>query len=172
MRIQYLIIFLALMTAVSLAQSSSNQTAGRDTGESSSRDTKVDISPPKDDAKNHPDSKAATADLEAPDSTAKANTSGVQEFHPFDPMKAMKDIQVGDFYFRRKNYRAALDRYQEALYYKDNDAGATYRLAECHEKMGDKADAKKYFEQYLKILPDGPKAKDARSSLERLAKAD
>jgi Flp pilus assembly protein TadD len=86
-------------------------------------------------------------------------------------MKALKDIEVGDYYFKRTNYKAALDRYKEALYYKDNDAVANFRLAVCQEKMGDKAEARKYYEQYLKILPEGPLAKDAHASLERLAKA-
>jgi len=97
-----------------------------------------------------------------------SDTTGVQEFHPWNPMKALKDIEVGDYYFKRKNYKAALDRYKEALYYKDNDAVATYRLAVCQEKLGDKAEARKNFEQYLKILPEGPLAKDARASIERL----
>jgi tetratricopeptide (TPR) repeat protein len=82
----------------------------------------------------------------------------------------MKDVEVGDFYFKRKNYHAALDRYKEALYYKDNDAVATFRLAVCLEKLGDPAEARKYYEQYLKILPEGPFAKEAQASLERLKK--
>ncbi len=135
---------------------------------SSSHDTRVDTSPPKDDAKNHPYSKAAVADIDVAD---EGDTSGVQEFHPWNPMKALKDIEVGDYYFKRKNYKAALDRYKEALYYKDNDAVASFRLAECQEKIGNKAVARKYYEQYLKILPEGPFAKDAHASLDRLAKA-
>lgn len=99
------------------------------------------------------------------------DASGVQEFHPWSPMKAMKDVEVGDYYFKRKNYKAALDRYKEALYYKDNDAIATFRLAVCQEKLGDKAEARKNYEQYLKILPEGPFAKDAHASLDKLAKA-
>jgi tetratricopeptide (TPR) repeat protein len=139
--------------------------------ESSSRDTRVDISPPKDDAKNHPDSKDAVAGLvgEGKRDTS-PDTSEVQEFHPWNPMKAMKDVEVGDYYFKRKNYRAALDRYKEALYYKDNDAVATFRLAVCQEKLGDPEEAKKFYEQYLKILPEGPLAKEAHDSLDRLAK--
>ena len=40
----------------------------------------------------------------------------VSEFHPWNPHKAAKDIEVGDYYFKeRKNYRAAADRYREAL---------------------------------------------------------
>ena len=175
MRIRFLIASLALLTSLGLAQDSSDKAtsdkpaAGNPQGgESSSRDTRIDISAPKDDAKSHPASKAAVADLEAPENT---DTSDVQEFHPWNPLKAKKDIEVGDFYFKRKNYKAALERYKGALYYKDNDAVASFRLAECQEKLGDKAEAKKYYAQYLKILPEGPLAKDARVSLDRLAKA-
>jgi tetratricopeptide (TPR) repeat protein len=154
------------------SQDSSNQDssrqadADREAQESSSRDTQTDIGPPQDDAKNHPYSKSAVADLEP---TPPADTTGVEEFHPWNPFKASKDVEVGDYYFKRKNYRAALERYKEALYYKDNDAVATYRLAVCQEKMGNKAEARKNFEQYLKILPEGPLAKDARASLEKLS---
>jgi tetratricopeptide (TPR) repeat protein len=162
------VIFAALLAVPMLwAQDSSDKTAerNREAQESSSRDTRVDISPPKGDAKNHPDSKSATADLEASD-----NPPDVQEFHPWNPMKALKDVEVGDYYFKRKNYRGALDRYKNALYWKENDAIATFRLAVCQEKLGDKAEARKYYEQYLKILPEGPFAKDAHVSLARLAK--
>ena len=175
MRIQFLIIFLALLATLSLAQDSSDKTASekaaarnREAEESSSHDTRIDISPPKNDAKNHPGSKEAVEDLDIPENI---DVSGVQEFHPWNPMKALKNIEVGDFYFKRKNYKAALERYKEALYYKDGDALASFRLAVCQEKLGDKADARKYYEQYLKILPEGPFAKDAHLSLDRLAKA-
>jgi len=140
----------------------------REAGESSSRDTRIDISPPKDDAKSHPYSKAAVADIEAEDNP---ENSDVQEVHPWNPMKALKDVEVGDYYFKRKNYRAALDRYKEALFYKDNDAVASFRLAQCQDKLGDKPEAKKYYEQYLKILPEGEFAKEARTSLDRLEKS-
>ena len=180
MRIRFLIVLLALLTTFSLAQDATDKTAAdkaaaekaaarnREAEVSSSLDTRIDISAPEDDAKNHPASKAAVRDLDVGDSP---DTSGVQEFHPWNPMKALKDIEVGDFYFRRKNYRAARDRYKEALYYKDNDAVASFRLAECQEKLGDKTDATKYYEQYLKILPEGPFAKDAHAALDRLGKA-
>src|SRR5262245_17702581 len=131
--------------------------------ESSSRDTKIDISPPKDDAKTHPNSASAMEEVEG-----KPPTDDVQEFHPWNPLKALKDVEVGDFYFKRKNYRAALDRYKEALYYKQNDAVATFRAAECQEKLGLVSDALANYEAYLRILPDGPFAADAEKSIERL----
>lgn len=132
-------------------------------GESSSKDTKIDLSPPADDEKAHPQSSDVLSD-----STGGSANSNVGEFHPWNPHKAAKDIEVGDFYFKRKNYRAAEDRYREALYYKDNDAIATYRLAVCLEKLDEPGEAVSQFENYLKILPHGPQAEDARKAIERL----
>jgi tetratricopeptide (TPR) repeat protein len=175
-RIALLVIAL-LLTPFLAAQNSSSQSPAAsasgqsaappdDSQESSSRDTRIDTTPPKDDAKNHPNSDAAVEDLAPPPS----DSSDVQEFHPWNPYKAQKDIEVGDFYYRRRNYKAALDRYKEALYYKEKDAVATFRAGECEAKLGDKAEARKYYEQYLKILPEGPLAKEARASLEKMAK--
>jgi tetratricopeptide (TPR) repeat protein len=169
--VRFSILIVAVIFAVPhLFGQASDKTSdrNREAGESSSRDTRIDISPPKDDAKSHPYSKAAVADAEAEDNP---ENSDVQEVHPWNPMKALKDVEVGDYYFKRKNYRAALDRYKEALFYKDNDAIASFRLAQCQEKVGNKSEAKKYYEQYLKILPEGEFAKEARASLDRLEKS-
>ncbi len=136
----------------------------QEAGESSSRDTRIDLSPPKDDAKNHPNSPNAAGDAEA-DADA---SSEVQEFHPWNPHKALKDIEVGDFYFKRKNYRAALDRYQEALVYKPDDAMANYRLGQCLEKMDKPDEARTHYEAYLKILPHGPLSEEAQKALDKL----
>lgn len=131
-------------------------------GESSSKDTQVDLSPPADDAKVHPGSSAAIA------AAAAGGPGGITELKSWDPHKAAKDVEVGDFYFKRKNYRAAEDRYREALRYKDNDAVATIRLAECLEKLGIWHDARAEYESYLKILPHGPQASEAQKAIDRL----
>ena len=132
---------------------------------SSSKDTRIDLSPPGDDQKNHPQSGAAMMDAEE---AASDGPSDVQEMHPWDPHKSAKDIEVGDFYYKRKNYHAALERYKEALVYKPNDALANFRLAECLEKTGNSSDALVHYQEYLKILPHGPLAPDAERALERL----
>ena len=133
---------------------------------SSSKDTGVDISPPKDDAAKHPYSRAA---IEGEDG---ATTSDVQEFHPWDPHRAIKDIEVGDFYLKRKNYRAAEDRYREALVYKPGDAMAQLRLGQTLEKLGQLDEARENYQGYLKILPEGPLAKEAHEGLQRLEQAE
>ncbi|MGH9517395.1 MAG: hypothetical protein ACRD3P_17140 [Terriglobales bacterium] len=142
-------------------QDDKEQSAARATEESSSKDNRVDLSPPKDDEKNHPMSAAAVAD-------AKEAPSDVQELHPWDPHKAAKDVEVGDYYFKRKNYKAAIERYKHALIYKQDDAIATYRLAESLDKTGNSSDAVTYYRGYLKILPHGPYAADAEKAVARL----
>jgi tetratricopeptide (TPR) repeat protein len=134
---------------------------GSSVGDSSSKVTDVDLSPPADDIKAHPESSAAVAN-------AAVLNGGVTEFHTWDPHKAAKSVEVGDFYFRRRNYRAAEDRYREALRYKDNDAVATIRLAVCLEKLGIMDDALAEYESYLKILPHGPQAGEAQKGIGRL----
>jgi len=141
-------------------------------GSSSSKAESIDLSPPPDDAKNHPKSEEAVHEMEDAAGLLEGDEiGGIEEFHPWDPHKAEKDIEVGDFYFKRQNYRAALDRYQEALYYKNNDAVATFKLATCQEKVGESDDARKAYEGYLKLLPEGPFAADARKALDRLGGA-
>jgi tetratricopeptide (TPR) repeat protein len=123
--------------------------------ESSSKETQIDISPPTGDAKDHP---GAELDDESP--------SG--EFTPWDPHKAMKDIEVGDFYAKRENYGAAISRYREALEFKPHDAEATYKLAEALEKSGDSKQALENYQEYLKILPRGPYAAQSKNAITRL----
>ena len=131
-----------------------------DPGESSSKTDPVDLSPPTDDAKTHPQSSEVLMD--------EGSSGDVGEMHPWDPHKAAKDVEVGDYYFKRKNYVAAESRYREALLYKDNDAIATYRLGVCLEKMDRPQEAQAEYESYLRILPYGPEAADAKKAIERL----
>ena len=131
-------------------------------GESSSSDTRIDLTPPKDDAKDHPNSGVTATNPEdepSPD---------VQEMHPWNPFRAMKDDEVGDFYFKRKSYRAALARYQDALLWKEKDAVANFRIAQCYEKLDQPEQAIPYYQEYLKILPEGPFAKEAHKALQKL----
>jgi tetratricopeptide (TPR) repeat protein len=129
-----------------------------DTGDSSSKEDPVDLSPPAGDVKAH-----------SKDSDILTDEGSGGEFHPWDPHKASKDVEVGDFYFKKKNYTAAESRYREALYYKENDAVATYRLAVCLEKLERPDEARSEYESYLKILPYGPEAADAKKAIERLS---
>src|SRR5271165_2851706 len=120
--------------------------------ESSSKQTEIDVAPPAGDEK-HPGA---------------VEESEFNEFHPWDPHKAAKCIEVGDWYFKQGNYRAAISRYQEALDWKPKDAEATYKLGEAQEKSGDLSGALDNYRAYLKILPGGPYADKAHKGIDRL----
>ena len=128
----------------------------QDPNESSSRDTRIDI---RDSSGQMPPDRNEGED---------SAESDVQEMKPYDPHRAEKNVEVGDYLMRRKNYRAAESRYREALEYKPNDALATFRLAVALEKMGERDEARQRYQEYLKILPQGKLAADARKALERL----
>lgn len=123
--------------------------------ESSSKETQIDVSPPAGDLKDHPG-----AELDA------ERTTG--EFTPWDPHRAMKAIEVGDFYAKRQNYGAAISRYREALEFKPHDAEATYKLADTLEKTGDLKGALENYQDYLKILSRGPYAVQSKAAIARL----
>lgn len=135
-------------------------------GMSSSRDTQIDLTPPADDMKAHPDGGSDVLPGMLKDEGS--GTADTGQFRYWDPHKAAKDVEVGDFYFNRKNYKAAEDRYREALLYKQDDAMATFRLAESIDKQDRPAEAQQAYEAYLKILPNGPEAKKAEKTIQRL----
>lgn len=121
--------------------------------ESSSKQTEIDVTPPAGDEKH---------------SVADIGESEYNEFHPWDPHKAMKCIEVGDYYYKQGNYRAAISRYQEALEWKPKDADATFKLGDVEEKTGNLSAALENYHAYLKILPKGPYADKAQKGVERL----
>jgi tetratricopeptide (TPR) repeat protein len=151
-------------------QSQSSSSSDRDksrersaeAGESSSRDTRIDLNPPKDDAKDHPKSPEVLPDA----------GSDVGEVHAWNPYRAVKDDEVGDYYFKEKNYKAALARYQDALDYKPHDAIANFRMAQCYQKLNQPDQAIVHYHEYLRILPDGPYSKQAKKALEKLETAE
>jgi tetratricopeptide (TPR) repeat protein len=133
-----------------------NRTPPRSDDESSSNQTRVDLSPPMGDLLAHPDAGHVAND--------------VMELHEWNPLRAMKDVEVGDYYSKAGNYKAALSRYREALQFKPHDAVATFKLAQTLEKTKNFDEARARYEEYLTILKDGPSAGEAKKALQRLKK--
>jgi tetratricopeptide (TPR) repeat protein len=123
--------------------------------ESSSKAVQVDLQPPASDLREHPEDNP---------------TSDVHEMHPWNPLRAMKAVEVGDYYFHQGNLLAAISRYREALYYKDNDADAALKLGQALEKNKELYEARQAYELYLKILPQGKDAEEVKKALARIPK--
>ena len=86
--------------------------------------------------------------------------------YSFNPLQAAKEIKIGDFYAKKKNYRAASARYREATQWEPGNAQAWLRLGESLEKLKDSKASREAFAKYLEIEPD---AKDAAAIKKKLA---
>jgi tetratricopeptide (TPR) repeat protein len=64
--------------------------------------------------------------------------------------------------------RQAETEFKQALKFNPRYGDAIIGLAETYRSQGKKADAVRYYERYLEILPNGPEASVARSAIERL----
>lgn len=98
--------------------------------------------------------------------TPRAAAQEAGEF--FSPYLAEKNVEVGTFYLKKKNYDAAIERFLDAIRYQSNHARAHRLLAEALEKKGEKADAIAYYEKYLVILPSADDAGKVRKRIHRL----
>ena len=82
-----------------------------------------------------------------------------------NPLQAIKEIRVGDYYLKKGSYKAALRRYEESLKWDPNSGEAWYKLGETHAKMGDTKAAREAWTKYLELEPDGKNASAAKKRL-------
>ncbi len=94
------------------------------------------------------------------------------EVQPYVPPAAWKSVEVGDFYLRRKKYRAALSRYKEAVkvdpYYPPSYLG----LGKVYDKIGLKERALESYRTYLDLLPSTKQAEEAKEVHEAIARLE
>ena len=88
--------------------------------------------------------------------------------YTFNPLQAQKEVRVGDYYFKKGSYRAALLRYREATKWNNGYGEAWLRLGEAAEKQKDTKTAAEAFAKYLELAPDAKNAPEVRKKLEKL----
>jgi tetratricopeptide (TPR) repeat protein len=86
--------------------------------------------------------------------------------YSFNPLEAERDLKVGNYYFKKGNYKAAASRFREATRWNPTYADAFLRLGDSEEKLKDKPAAQQAYAKYLELAPD---AKDAESVKKKLA---
>jgi outer membrane protein assembly factor BamD (BamD/ComL family) len=79
----------------------------------------------------------------------------------------LQDMELGTYYFTRKNYRGAMFRFRHALE-RASPGEATFRLAESLDKLNESEEAKGAYQAYLESQPSGPFSQQARVALQRL----
>lgn len=90
--------------------------------------------------------------------------------YSFNPLQAAKELRVGNYYFKKGNYRAAAQRFQEATKWDGTLADAFLRLGEAREKQHDRKAAAEAYAKYLEVAPDGKDAADVKKRLTRIQK--
>ncbi len=85
-----------------------------------------------------------------------------------DPVQARKHMEVGDFYFKRDNFKAAAERYREAVKYAPRNPDPYERLIRALEKMDDFAAAKEVCDDFVLANPDSKKAADFQEKAVKL----
>ena len=86
----------------------------------------------------------------------------------FNPLQARKELQTGNYYYKKGSFRAAAGRFREATKWDESLGEAWLRLAEAEEKLKDPKAAKEAYTKYLAISADAPNANEIRKKLEKL----
>jgi len=87
-----------------------------------------------------------------------------------DPIQSKQNLNVGNTYFKRRNYAAAISRYIEAIAWQPDSIPAHEALARTYEKIGDLTKAIQALQAVIEKNPDYPKNKEFRSKIAELEK--
>jgi tetratricopeptide (TPR) repeat protein len=151
-----------LLAAVLLVFAVSTARAQDPQQESSSKPPESSSKPakPNDDMKPKSSSKQRkdTAAQNAPDQPA------------WDPLRAEKDLEVGQYYMKKGDVDAAIDRFQDATTAKPGYAIPFRFLGEAQQKKGLKKQAIKSYQRYLDLYPHAEDGDKIRKKIDKLYK--
>ena len=93
-----------------------------------------------------------------------------QEPKERNPALAEQNINIGNQYFKKRNYIAAIDRYLSALEYQPDSIPACEALGRAYEKNGDISKAVDLYTNFAMKNPNSPKASEFRAKAAKLQK--
>ena len=85
----------------------------------------------------------------------------------FNPLQAAKEIDAGNYYYKKGSYLAAEGRYRRATEYNEGNAEAWLKLGETREKLKDRKSAREAYSKYLEVASDSRNAAEIRKKLEK-----
>src|SRR5437667_2538972 len=88
----------------------------------------------------------------------------------WDPLRAEKDLEVGQYYMKKGDLDAAIDRFQDATVAKPGYAVPFRFLGEAQEKKGLRKQAIKSYQRYLDLYPHAEDGDKVRKKIEKLWK--
>ena len=96
------------------------------------------------------------------------DTAMGEKTYSFNPLQAQKEVQTGNYYYKKGSYRAAEGRFKEATLWNNGYDEAWLRLGETEEKLRDRKAAREAYEKYLELASDQKKVSEIRKKLDHL----
>lgn len=94
------------------------------------------------------------------------------EAEPYISPPAWKSVEIGDFYLKRKRFRAALSRYQEAVTTDPYYAQGYLGLGKVYDRLGLRQKALEAYRKYLDLLPSAKEAEEAKEVHQAIARLE
>jgi tetratricopeptide (TPR) repeat protein len=120
-----------------------------------------------------PESSSKPADTPAPKKADKKKpsdnaTQNSPDQPTWDPLRAEKDLEVGQYYMRKGDVDAAIDRFQDATTAKPGYAIPFRYLGEAQEKKGLRKQAIASYSRYLDLYPHAEDGDKIRKKIDKL----
>jgi tetratricopeptide (TPR) repeat protein len=106
----------------------------------------------------------------APKPNADNATQNSPDQPKWDPLRAEKDMQVGQYYMHKGDLDAAIDRFEDATAAKPGYALPFRLLGEAQEKKGLKKQAIKSYRRYLDLYPHADDKDKVQKKIDKLYK--
>jgi Flp pilus assembly protein TadD len=92
------------------------------------------------------------------------------EAHPTDQDAAQvrQDLEVGESYLARNDFQAALQRFEEAVRLSPEDPVVNLRMAESLQGLQRLDQARRFYQKYLSLQPNGRYASDAKRGIAQI----
>jgi tetratricopeptide (TPR) repeat protein len=118
-----------------------------------------------------PDKPASPTDKPKPPKPNADNaTQNAPDQPTWDPLRAEKDMQVGQYYMHKGDVDAAIDRFEDATLAKPGYALPFRYLGEAQEKRGMKKKAIKSYQRYLDLYPKAEDKDKIQKKIDKLYK--
>ena len=101
-----------------------------------------------------------------------ARPADVEPVRSYVSPSALKSVEIGDYYLRRKKFNAALSRFQEALKTDPHYAPAYRELGKVYEGMGHPQKALEAYRKYLDELPSAQAVREAKRTHKAIARLE
>jgi tetratricopeptide (TPR) repeat protein len=104
-----------------------------------------------------------TQEVEPPDEAETAKSKKTE--YEFNPIQSGKELQIGNFYWKKGSYKSAKTRFDEATKWDPGNAEAWLRLGDACDKLKDGKGAQAAWSKYLELAPDAKLADAIRKKL-------